>query len=228
MRAAWKRMAAICEDRGTEPAALVTPFFYPGVAALVGAVKHSPRGPLVMVGAGGVYVEDIGDRAILFPPFERAHIEEATGRLGDLGRIVNSLPRCASDERSPDRAGRQGWRTSSRLGRSAGARSQPGCSGCVRTLDPACPRHAQRAHRARCHDPDTHCASHSAPHIASVDEAAQPRLREISTCLATLVMKSCSSPSESGPRSCGTASIRCLIAAGLVAGSQERRHAIVA
>lgn len=90
MRAAWKQMAAICRDHGTEPAAIVTPFVYPGVEALVGALKNSPLGPLVMVGAGGVYAEDIGDRAILFPPFERAHIEEAIGRLGVLGSIVNS------------------------------------------------------------------------------------------------------------------------------------------
>jgi acetate---CoA ligase (ADP-forming) len=90
MRAAWKRMAAICEDHGTQPAALVTPFVYPGIEALVGAVKHSPLGPLVMVGAGGIYAEDIGDRAILFPPLQRADIEQAIDRLGVLGNIVNS------------------------------------------------------------------------------------------------------------------------------------------
>ncbi|WP_238173634.1 acetate--CoA ligase family protein [Kribbella speibonae] len=90
MRAAWKRMAAICADHGTEAAALVTPFVYPAVEALVGALKNSPLGPLVMVGAGGVYAEDIGDRAILFPPFQRADIEEAIDRLGVLGSIVNS------------------------------------------------------------------------------------------------------------------------------------------
>jgi acetate---CoA ligase (ADP-forming) len=90
MSAAWKRIAAICEDHATEPAALVTPFVYPGVETLVGALKHSPLGPLVMVGAGGVYAEDIGDRAILFPPLQRSDIEDAIDGLGVLGSIVNS------------------------------------------------------------------------------------------------------------------------------------------
>jgi acetyltransferase len=90
MREAWARMARICRHLGEEPAALVTPFVYPGLEVLVGAIKSSPVGPIVLVGAGGIYTEDLADRTVLFPPFTRIDVEQAIDRLKVVGPALNS------------------------------------------------------------------------------------------------------------------------------------------
>ncbi|HKX75510.1 MAG TPA: acetate--CoA ligase family protein [Acidimicrobiia bacterium] len=52
-----------------------------GLELALGVVEKGDFGPLVLVGAGGVLVESLTDRAWLMPPFDYADAERALGRL---------------------------------------------------------------------------------------------------------------------------------------------------
>jgi acyl-CoA synthetase (NDP forming) len=52
-----------------------------GVEVALGIVRDPLLGPLVMVAAGGVLVELVGDRAVALPPLDRETATELIGRL---------------------------------------------------------------------------------------------------------------------------------------------------
>lgn len=60
---------------------LVTPMAAPGVEMIVGVVRDAQHGPVVLVGLGGVLVEQIGDVAFRAPPLAR---DEALAMLDQL------------------------------------------------------------------------------------------------------------------------------------------------
>jgi acetate---CoA ligase (ADP-forming) len=61
---------------------LVAPMVSSRVEALVGAHVDPVFGPVVLVGAGGKYVEATGDVQVLLPPFDANHALRAISRLG--------------------------------------------------------------------------------------------------------------------------------------------------
>jgi acyl-CoA synthetase (NDP forming) len=61
---------------------LVAPMVSSRIEALVGAHVDPVFGPVVLVGAGGRYVEVTGDVQVLLPPFDAGHALRAIGRLG--------------------------------------------------------------------------------------------------------------------------------------------------
>ncbi len=63
------------------PAALVCETVARGTELALGIVRDPDLGPLIVVGAGGVLVELIADRAVTMPPVSR---DEATGLIGEL------------------------------------------------------------------------------------------------------------------------------------------------
>jgi hypothetical protein len=52
-----------------------------GVELALGVVTDPGLGPLVVVGAGGVLVEQLGDRAVALPPVDAALARHLLGRL---------------------------------------------------------------------------------------------------------------------------------------------------
>jgi acetyltransferase len=89
VRVAWDRIAAICDDAGEPPTALVTEFATGSAEAMLGVLRHPELGPIVLVGTGGVFAESILDRALLFPPFGPDEVTEAVRGLS-LGRVLAS------------------------------------------------------------------------------------------------------------------------------------------
>jgi acetate---CoA ligase (ADP-forming) len=89
VREAWRRIAAICEDAGESPRALVTEYATGSAEAMIGVFRHPELGPLVLVGTGGVFAESLLDRALLFPPFGTDEVLAAVGEL-QLGRVLES------------------------------------------------------------------------------------------------------------------------------------------
>jgi acyl-CoA synthetase (NDP forming) len=76
LRAAYADLAA-----RLGPAALICQTIPPGVELALGIVRDPDLGPLVVVGAGGVLVELIADRAVALPPLTRT---QAAGLLTSL------------------------------------------------------------------------------------------------------------------------------------------------
>ncbi|HUZ20534.1 MAG TPA: acetate--CoA ligase family protein [Acidimicrobiales bacterium] len=63
------------------PRALVSPTAPAGVEIALGLVRDAHLGPLVVVGAGGVLVELLGDRAVGLPPIDEPRARRMLGRL---------------------------------------------------------------------------------------------------------------------------------------------------
>jgi acyl-CoA synthetase (NDP forming) len=63
------------------PAALVCETVPPGTELALGVIGDSDLGPLIVVGAGGIMVELIADRAVALPPVSH---EQALGLLAEL------------------------------------------------------------------------------------------------------------------------------------------------
>ncbi|HEX9034980.1 MAG TPA: acetate--CoA ligase family protein, partial [Streptosporangiaceae bacterium] len=63
------------------PAALVCETASPGTELALGVVRDPALGPMIVVGAGGVLVELIADRAVALPPVSQ---EQAAALLGEL------------------------------------------------------------------------------------------------------------------------------------------------
>jgi acyl-CoA synthetase (NDP forming) len=61
-----------------------------GVEVIVGGRNNAATGPLVVVGAGGVLAELIGDVAALVWPFSEADVTDALAELR-LGRLLGGL-----------------------------------------------------------------------------------------------------------------------------------------
>jgi hypothetical protein len=64
--------------------------------AHLGVRRHPSLGPVVAIGSGGVFVEDLSDTALLFPPFGDAEVTAAleplaAGRALASGRADPSL-----------------------------------------------------------------------------------------------------------------------------------------
>ena len=64
VEAAWSDMAA-----RLGPRCLVAPMAAPGVEMVFGMIRDPQFGPVVLVGAGGVFVEVLKDRRLALPPF---------------------------------------------------------------------------------------------------------------------------------------------------------------
>ena len=58
-----------------------------GVEMSLGLVKDRQFGPLVMMGAGGVFVEVLGDRRLALPPFDRSYALRLMDRLKIRGML---------------------------------------------------------------------------------------------------------------------------------------------
>jgi len=63
------------------PAALICQTIPPGVELALGVVRDPDLGPLVVVGAGGVLVELIADRAVALPPVSKPEAERLLANL---------------------------------------------------------------------------------------------------------------------------------------------------
>src|SRR5262249_58251562 len=66
---------------GLGPAALVGQTIQPGVELALGIVRVPDLGPLIIIGAGGVLVELIADRAVALPPLTKT----------EAARLLSSL-----------------------------------------------------------------------------------------------------------------------------------------
>jgi acetate---CoA ligase (ADP-forming) len=69
---------------------LVAPMVSSRFEALVGAHVDATFGPVVLVGAGGKYVELANDVQVLLPPFEAEHALQAIGRLRVAPQLAGS------------------------------------------------------------------------------------------------------------------------------------------
>jgi hypothetical protein len=68
--------------RRIDPRVLVAPMVAAhGVEMLLGMVHDAQFGPVVLVGAGGVYVEALADAVYAIPPFSAADAERLVARL---------------------------------------------------------------------------------------------------------------------------------------------------
>ncbi len=63
------------------PAVTVQEMVGPGVEMALGVVRDAQFGPLVMVAAGGVLIETLGDRRLALPPLDQARASKHIGRL---------------------------------------------------------------------------------------------------------------------------------------------------
>ena len=63
------------------PDVLVCQTAPPGVELSLGLVRDPALGPLIVVGAGGVLVELLADRAVALPPVDQAGAHRLLGRL---------------------------------------------------------------------------------------------------------------------------------------------------
>lgn len=88
-RAAWRKIAALSQELGDAPRALVTRYVPGSLEALVGMFRHDALGPVVLVGTGGVFAESILDRGFLFPPFTRDDVDRTLNELA-IGRALLS------------------------------------------------------------------------------------------------------------------------------------------
>ncbi len=75
LRAAYRDLSA-----GLGPRVLVCEAIAPGIELALGITRDPDLGPLVVVGAGGVLVELLADRAIALPPVSRDRARQMTGR----------------------------------------------------------------------------------------------------------------------------------------------------
>ncbi len=66
----------------TADGVLVAPMVRSRIEALVGAHVDAVFGPVVLIGAGGRYVEVTDDVQVLLPPFDAEHALQAIDRLG--------------------------------------------------------------------------------------------------------------------------------------------------
>jgi acyl-CoA synthetase (NDP forming) len=69
------------------PAALVCETVPPGTELALGLVRDADLGPLIVVGAGGILVELIADRAVALPPLTTAQAAELLDGL-KIGRLL--------------------------------------------------------------------------------------------------------------------------------------------
>ena len=79
---AWDCLATAAEALGAPPRVLVQAMAAHGLEVIVGAKLDPTFGPVVMVGAGGVYAELLGDISIRLAPVSAA---EASAMLNELG-----------------------------------------------------------------------------------------------------------------------------------------------
>jgi len=79
---AWDDLATAAEALGAPPRVLVQAMVPPGLEVIVGAKLDPAFGPVVMVGAGGIYAELLRDVSIRLAPVSAA---EAAAMLDELG-----------------------------------------------------------------------------------------------------------------------------------------------
>jgi acyl-CoA synthetase (NDP forming) len=70
------------------PAVVVQEMAQPGVEMALGVVRDPQFGPLVMVAAGGVLIETLGDRCLALPPLDEARARRLVDRL-DARPLLN-------------------------------------------------------------------------------------------------------------------------------------------
>ncbi len=92
LEAAWHDLAG-----RLGPRVLVAAMAPPGVELAAGIVADSQFGPLVMIGAGGVLVEILGDRRFLLPPAGRASARRALDQLACRPLLDGARGRQACD-----------------------------------------------------------------------------------------------------------------------------------
>ena len=63
------------------PRVLVADMAPPGVEMALGVVRDPHFGPLVMIAAGGIFIEVLADRLLAVPPFDRTRAEGLISRL---------------------------------------------------------------------------------------------------------------------------------------------------
>jgi acetate---CoA ligase (ADP-forming) len=74
-------------SRSLGPEVTVSAFIPPGMELALGMVRDPQFGPLIMIGAGGVLVEVLSDRAFAEPPLDLARAKALLGRL-QAGRLL--------------------------------------------------------------------------------------------------------------------------------------------
>ena len=81
VRAAWKAVAAVADGMGVPHRAIVQPMAPSGVEVIVGSTLDPIFGPVVMVGAGGIYAEVVRDVALRLAPISETEAREMVREL---------------------------------------------------------------------------------------------------------------------------------------------------
>jgi acetate---CoA ligase (ADP-forming) len=92
VRAAWDDVA----DR-LGPRCLVAPMAAPGVEMVFGLIRDAQFGPVVLVGAGGIFVEVLKDSRLALPPFGVAHARRLIDGLKARPLLDGARGRPAAD-----------------------------------------------------------------------------------------------------------------------------------
>jgi acetate---CoA ligase (ADP-forming) len=89
VQAAFSRLIEISSKLGDRsPSILVTPIIEPGVECIIGAKRDPQFGPVVLFGAGGIFVELINDVAIRLAPTSRDEARSAIAS-SPAARLLN-------------------------------------------------------------------------------------------------------------------------------------------
>ncbi len=99
MRRAYAEMAG-----RLGPAALVTAMAPAGVELALGVVRDPLVGPIVVVGAGGILVEVLRDRAVALPPIDQLRAGRLLDRLSVAPVLAGVRGRPAVDRRAAEQA----------------------------------------------------------------------------------------------------------------------------
>jgi len=91
LRTAYERIRAALAN--TDPSSgdvLVEEMIESGLEAIVGIQRDPVIGPVVVIGAGGILTELLGDAIVLVPPFSSAQVRTALGRTR-FGRVLSGF-----------------------------------------------------------------------------------------------------------------------------------------
>ncbi|HEV7708427.1 MAG TPA: acetate--CoA ligase family protein, partial [Asanoa sp.] len=97
VRAAWAAVAAVADGMGVPHRAIVQPMAPSGVEVIVGSTLDPIFGPVVMVGAGGIYAEVVRDVALRLAPISEAEALEMVRELNIAPLFAGARGKPAAD-----------------------------------------------------------------------------------------------------------------------------------
>lgn len=89
--AAWARIrSALAQADPDADSILLEEMIETGLEAILGLQRDPVVGPVIVVGAGGILVELLGDASVLVPPFSEAEVKHALGKT-KFGRLLTGF-----------------------------------------------------------------------------------------------------------------------------------------